>query len=520
MESRKSEVLQRWQTWRAHLEKHTVAKASDETETPQQKKEAQSFEAFCRFLQNRQTLDTTRQFLTSLSPTPLAEQTEEAKLRALSLHMTRRMLSALMMIYFPQEVFESSESASEGANNEVFDPASLDEPDFICLSAARRLLRTLGVAHGGETDRAKPESLDEDAARVAVVEFDAAFLTWRDKDKQRLLLQLMERYHEYNRSLAFLDMHKSERQEVVRASLLQNQEQVKQKVIRLGGKKYFETELERFNLKLKAENATRRQHMELWRKYQAERSAARVGDDSSESKAGSTETHTSSENAPSLGSSDSGDSAIRNVSSLRLRAGLRSSGSAADEDEKQSVADEEPTPEQKLSEELKKHGIQTINLDAIIAEESSKLYWRKFEQKLEGEDYSQVVEFLNEVAARLKALTPNRADLHALLDAAMDRDLLAQMIDRKVLDGMTFYKVFKVIHTSIKNLQAASMDREWQAWHDEQVALFTKPDARWSKILPGMFNRIFTQLDRVEAATKHYRSIMEQKAAKLAAHHQ
>ena len=80
-------------------------------------------------------------------------------------------------------------------------------------------------------------------------------------------------------------------------------------------------------------------------------------------------------------------------------------------------------------------------------------------ERLNAEDVDWIMRLCEEIKVRLNNLTPRRKDLHADLNAAIDSQLLKQMLENSAFDNNDFANMVDVIFTRLKMLCAPVQDR-------------------------------------------------------------
>jgi hypothetical protein len=161
----------------------------------------------------------------------------------------------------------------------------------------------------------------------------------------------------------------------------------------------------------------------------------------------------------------------------------------------------------------------TINLEQIMMEMGSKKYWEDFGAELRQlpPKYDRIATILNEIRDRLKQLVSSRSDIQAGIDRSMDVDFIRQMIEFGSFDTESFFRVFDVIWTHLKQFGAAAAEQEWEEW---KIMIMTKAQdgtATYDVLLPEIFNRFLRQLDLIEDATHRYRAMMAQNGTAIPA---
>ena len=101
---------------------------------------------------------------------------------------------------------------------------------------------------------------------------------------------------------------------------------------------------------------------------------------------------------------------------------------------------------------------------AAVASTCERAFWDAFAAKLQAGDLTPLRAQLDEVVAKLKALTPHRTDLHATLDQAIDVDLVVQMAEHDALDAPTFNALADTLVDTLVSLQAPAATPATRAW--------------------------------------------------------
>lgn len=146
---------------------------------------------------------------------------------------------------------------------------------------------------------------------------------------------------------------------------------------------------------------------------------------------------------------------------------------------------------------------------AAVASTCERAFWDAFAAKLQAGDLTPLRAQLDEVVAKLKALTPHRTDLHATLDQAIDVDLVVQMAEHDALDAPTFDALADTLVDTLVSLQAPAATpatREWVAtWRAQcQSAGYT-----YSALLPPFFAALHRDIDAASDACTAVRAALE-----------
>ena len=146
---------------------------------------------------------------------------------------------------------------------------------------------------------------------------------------------------------------------------------------------------------------------------------------------------------------------------------------------------------------------------AAVASTCERAFWDAFAAKLQAGDLTPLRAQLDEVVAKLKALTPHRTDLHATLDQAIDVDLVVQMAEHDALDAPTFDALADTLVDTLVSLQAPAATpatREWvAAWRAQcQSAGYT-----YSALLPPFFAALHRDIDAASDTCAAVRAALE-----------
>ena len=103
---------------------------------------------------------------------------------------------------------------------------------------------------------------------------------------------------------------------------------------------------------------------------------------------------------------------------------------------------------------------------------------------------------LDEVVAKLKALTPHRTDLHATLDQAIDVDLVVQMAEHDALDAPTFDALVDTLVDTLVSLQAPAATPATRAWVAAwRAQCSSSVEYVYATLLPPFFAALHRDID-------------------------
>tara|TARA_B110000971_G_scaffold146833_1_gene149974 strand:+ start:41 stop:1084 length:1044 start_codon:yes stop_codon:yes gene_type:complete len=144
-------------------------------------------------------------------------------------------------------------------------------------------------------------------------------------------------------------------------------------------------------------------------------------------------------------------------------------------------------------------------IDDSILTIAKKAYWDIFTEDLERDDYSRLFIILNEIRTRLKALTPNRHDIHIEIDESIDVELYKQMITNRVFEPSDFMKLVEYLVMKIKQYIAPVHDTEINEWI---IQLYETITDKYSKTLPSFFEKYYSYLEITEKEIIEFRKTM------------
>ena len=144
------------------------------------------------------------------------------------------------------------------------------------------------------------------------------------------------------------------------------------------------------------------------------------------------------------------------------------------------------------------------NLKSQIEVTYKKAYWDKLIEDLNNKSYNSIISILEEVRERIALLTPNRVDMHKLLEEYIDTELIKQMLENNAVDDNYFYRLSCYIIERLKELEAPIENKKTEEWQSEIDEIFK------SKIVIGeyfanFFQKVFIKLEKIENDTKIFR---------------
>jgi len=153
---------------------------------------------------------------------------------------------------------------------------------------------------------------------------------------------------------------------------------------------------------------------------------------------------------------------------------------------------------------------ETIQDDSIF-KIAKKAFWDIFTEEIERNDYSRLFIILDEIKTRLKALTPNRQDIHTDIDQNIDIDLYKQMISNGAFETEDFMKLIEYLVTKIKQYIAPVHDTEIGHW---VTKLYENIGDKYSKTLPAFFEEYYNYLEITEKEIADFRKSVQERQSK------
>ena len=133
---------------------------------------------------------------------------------------------------------------------------------------------------------------------------------------------------------------------------------------------------------------------------------------------------------------------------------------------------------------------------AAVASTCERAFWDAFTATLQAGDLTPLRAQLDEVVAKLKALTPHRTDLHATLDQAIDVDLVVQMAEHDALDAPTFDALVDTLVDTLVSLQAPAATPATRAWVAAwRAQCSSRVEYVYSTLLPPFFAALHRDID-------------------------
>ena len=151
--------------------------------------------------------------------------------------------------------------------------------------------------------------------------------------------------------------------------------------------------------------------------------------------------------------------------------------------------------------------IDEFSLETIknqVKETYEKAFWDNLRHDIENKTYSSFISILGEIKERIANLTPNRADIHKLLDEYIDIELLSQMLKHNVADDTYFFKLSHYIIERLKELEAPVDNESTKKWQNEIDEIFKKKII-FIDYFPNFFKKVFIKLEKIENETKEFK---------------
>ena len=146
---------------------------------------------------------------------------------------------------------------------------------------------------------------------------------------------------------------------------------------------------------------------------------------------------------------------------------------------------------------------------AAVASTCERAFWDAFAAKLQAGDLTPLRAQLDEVVAKLKALTPHRTDLHVTLDQAIDVDLVVQLAEHDALDAPTFNALADTLVDTLVSLQAPAATPATRAWVAAWRTQWCGGTHAYATLLPPFFAALHRDIDAVSDACAAVRATLE-----------
>ena len=160
------------------------------------------------------------------------------------------------------------------------------------------------------------------------------------------------------------------------------------------------------------------------------------------------------------------------------------------------------------------HRPSTVSIDEGVLDIGRRAFWDVFRQRFAAHDFSQLRVVLEEIRDRMKALTPNRRDLHTMLDESIDTDLIIPQIEAGAFAPAQFHALVEFIVQNIQSLEASAdtvATKEWHARFIEQC----RTGQGYNELLPTFFRWVYDRLQMIERDTLAFRDFIVQRDPQL-----
>ena len=127
-----------------------------------------------------------------------------------------------------------------------------------------------------------------------------------------------------------------------------------------------------------------------------------------------------------------------------------------------------------------------------------KAFWDKVTEDMSKTppDHKHVMVLFDEVKTSIRQLIPRRADLHVQMEAAIDTELIDQMIRNNAFSHADLQHALEYLVGMIRMLEPPIEDRNTDAWLAEvtQECVAKEP---WKIIIPRFFKRMFGKIEGI-----------------------
>lgn len=151
----------------------------------------------------------------------------------------------------------------------------------------------------------------------------------------------------------------------------------------------------------------------------------------------------------------------------------------------------------------------TVAVDEGVTDIARRAFWAVFRERLAANDYSQLRVILEEIRDRLKALTPNRVDLHAELNDKIEGDFIIPQIERGAYGPEQFHALSSFIVARLRSLEAPADNEATDAWFTGFQAQCAQGKA-YSELLPTFFAWVYQRVASLERVVQAMRQAAAQ----------
>ncbi|GBG33876.1 Hypothetical Protein FCC1311_100992 [Hondaea fermentalgiana] len=115
-------------------------------------------------------------------------------------------------------------------------------------------------------------------------------------------------------------------------------------------------------------------------------------------------------------------------------------------------------------------------LKQVVMDTAKDAMWRLIEEDMARKDFRRLFALIDELKQVMASITPNRKDLHAQLDAALDLDLLGQMLEHNSAASWDLRPLTEFVVKYIRMLEAPARSEHTDAWLKSYLAKLDAAD--------------------------------------------
>lgn len=142
-----------------------------------------------------------------------------------------------------------------------------------------------------------------------------------------------------------------------------------------------------------------------------------------------------------------------------------------------------------------------------MREVMQKAFWDKVTEDMAKTppDHKHVMVLFDEVKTSIKLLIPSRTDMHEKMDAAVDTELIDQMIRNKAFSHNDLLAILGYLINMIRTLEPPIEDGDTDDWKEE-VMRECRSREPWRVIIPKFFKRIFGKIEGIRESVEVLRT--------------
>jgi len=136
-----------------------------------------------------------------------------------------------------------------------------------------------------------------------------------------------------------------------------------------------------------------------------------------------------------------------------------------------------------------------------------KAFWDKVTEDMAKTppDHKHVMVLFDEVKTSIKQLIPHRTDMHEKMDAAVDIELIDQMIRNQAFSHNDLLTALEYLVDMIRMLEPPIEDGDTDAWK-EGITRECQSKEPWKVIIPKFFKRMFGKIEGIRESVEVLRT--------------